>query len=111
LAYDYFSKYLSDPTEDVRVATENLLADILREIRDVTTVSRQLQQRLKSKSSVESLRHVECEPENLPDLNLESAERALLFLENDDEQEILAHESQIKNTGPSEFGDRDVGGE
>jgi hypothetical protein len=85
-----------------------LLADILREIRDVTTVSRQIQQHPKSKSSVESLRRVECEPEILPDLDLESAERALLMLE-DDEQEI--YESQIRNTGSSEFGDRDIGGE
>ena len=108
MIYDYFSKYLSDPTEDVRVATENLLADILREMRDVTTVSRQLQHLPKSKTSVESLRRVEYEPEILPDLNMESAERALLILEND-EQEI--HEGQIRNGGPSEFGDRDVGGE
>ena len=33
-------KYLSDPTEDVRVATENLLADFLREIRDISEVRR-----------------------------------------------------------------------
>lgn len=35
-------KYLSDPIEDVRIATENLLADFLREIRDVTYVARHL---------------------------------------------------------------------
>lgn len=33
-------KYLSDPTEDVRVATENLLADFLREIRDISEIRR-----------------------------------------------------------------------
>jgi vacuole morphology and inheritance protein 14 len=86
-----------------------LLADILHEIRDVTTVSRQLQQRPKSKSSMESLRRNEFEPEILPELNMESAERSLLLLEND-EQEILVHESQIRNAGQPEF-DRDIGGE
>jgi vacuole morphology and inheritance protein 14 len=111
LTYDHFSKYLSDPREDVRVPTENLLTDILREIRDVTTVSRQLQQRPKPKTPVELLRSVEWEPEDLPDLSLESAERALLILENDDEQEISVHERQIRNTGPSGLGDRDIGGE
>ncbi|TFK20368.1 ARM repeat-containing protein [Coprinopsis marcescibilis] len=40
---DGLLKYLSDPTEDVRVAAENLLADFLRELQDVTMVSRQLE--------------------------------------------------------------------
>lgn len=35
-------KYLSDPIEEVRIATENLLADFLHEIRDVTYVARHL---------------------------------------------------------------------
>jgi len=89
-----------------------LLADFLREIRDVTTVSRQLEQHPKSKTPAESLRRVESEAEILPDLNLESAERALLMLEND-EQETSVHGSQIsaRNAGPSEFDDRDIGGE
>ena len=112
MTYVHFSKYLSDPTEDVRVATENLLADLLREIRDVTTVSRQLPQRPKSKTPAESLPRVETEVEVLPDLNLESAERALLMLEND-EQETSAHGSQTsaRNAGSLEFDDRDIGGE
>lgn len=40
---------------------------------------------------------------------MESAERSLLMLEND-EQEISGHESQIRNAGQPEF-DRDIGGE
>ena len=72
-------------------------------------MSRQLQHRPKSKTSVESLRRNESEPENLPELNMESAERSLLMLE-DDEQEILVHESQGRITGAPEF-DRDIGGE
>lgn len=72
-------------------------------------MSRQLK-RPKSKTSAESLRRTECEPEILPELNMESAERSLLMLEND-EQEFLAHESQSRNAGPPEFHDRDIGGE
>ncbi|KAI6166239.1 vacuolar protein 14 C-terminal Fig4p binding-domain-containing protein [Pisolithus thermaeus] len=37
---DGLLKYLSDPTEDVRVATERLLADFVREIRDVSELRR-----------------------------------------------------------------------
>jgi vacuole morphology and inheritance protein 14 len=43
------SKYLSDPTEDVRVATENILADFLREIRQVTSVRKRAEEQAKSK--------------------------------------------------------------
>ncbi|KDQ15363.1 hypothetical protein BOTBODRAFT_31687 [Botryobasidium botryosum FD-172 SS1] len=38
---DGLLKYLSDPTEDVKVATENLLADFLREIREIAKVQQQ----------------------------------------------------------------------
>jgi vacuole morphology and inheritance protein 14 len=33
-------KYLSDPSEDVRIATENQLAEFLREIKEVTLVQK-----------------------------------------------------------------------
>ena len=33
-------KYLSDPGEDVRVATEVVLSEFLKEIRDITSVAR-----------------------------------------------------------------------
>lgn len=77
-------KYLSDPTEDVRVATENLLADFLREIRDVTVVSQQLRQQGKTQTETESARRPDGDGERLPDLTLENAERALYMLENDE---------------------------
>ncbi|KIM46438.1 hypothetical protein M413DRAFT_314769 [Hebeloma cylindrosporum] len=90
---DGLLKYLSDPTEDVRVATENLLADFLRELRDVTFVSRQLQQHAKLKTPTESVRRGEGDGEKLPDLTLENAERALYMLEND-EHDSSAQDSQ-----------------
>jgi vacuole morphology and inheritance protein 14 len=46
-------KYLSDPTEDVRVATENILADFLREIRNVTNVRKKLEEKAKAKQAAE----------------------------------------------------------
>ena len=35
-----YRKYLSDPTQDVKVATENVLADFLRELREITILQR-----------------------------------------------------------------------
>jgi hypothetical protein len=40
LSYPPSSKYLSDPTEDVRVATEVVLSEFLKEIRTITAVTR-----------------------------------------------------------------------
>lgn len=92
-------KYLSDPTEDVRVATEILLADFLRELRDVTVVSRQLEQQGITKTPADSIRRGgKSDVEKLPDLTLENAERALYMLENEE------HE---RSTESSPFGQRD----
>ena len=48
-------KYLSDPTEDVRVATEVVLSEFLKEIRDITVVARKThnEQAAKQETSVE----------------------------------------------------------
>jgi vacuole morphology and inheritance protein 14 len=48
---DVIRKYLSDPTEDVRVATEHLLADFLREVRHVTNVRKKIEERAKAKQA------------------------------------------------------------
>ncbi|KAF8204638.1 vacuolar protein 14 C-terminal Fig4p binding-domain-containing protein [Pholiota molesta] len=97
---DGLMKYLSDPTEDVRVATENLLADFLRELRDVTIVSQQLEQQGKLKTPAESIRRGRVDGEKLPDLTMENAERALYMLENDEHD---------RSTQSSQFGHRDDG--
>ena len=64
-------KYLSDPTEDVRIAAENQLAEFLREIREVTIVRkhREEQERLREVEREERNR-VEAEQtkERLPDI-------------------------------------------
>ncbi|KAI0034126.1 vacuolar protein 14 C-terminal Fig4p binding-domain-containing protein, partial [Vararia minispora EC-137] len=50
---DGLLKYLSDPTEDVRIATDNQLAELLREIKEVTIVQkrREAEQRLKDSTA------------------------------------------------------------
>ncbi|KAF9528014.1 vacuolar protein 14 C-terminal Fig4p binding-domain-containing protein [Crepidotus variabilis] len=105
--FDGLLKYLSDPTEDVTVATENLLADFLREIKDVTIVSRQLQQQTRPQPpSIDAMRRPDIEPERLPDLTLENAERALYMLEND---ENSVHSSQRAPDDGFAMNEKDTG--
>lgn len=103
-------KYLSDPTEDVRVATETILADFLREIRDVSIVRRQLDELGKGQTPSESLRHVDIgEKEKLPELTLEISEKAVFI--NDNEQASFDGESLLKDDNASaNIDDRNIGG-
>ncbi|KAI0080789.1 ARM repeat-containing protein [Panus rudis PR-1116 ss-1] len=87
---DGLLKYLSDPTEDVRIATENLLADFLREIKEVTAVQkRQQEAQLKARREAETASHltrrtVDGEGEKLPDITMTHSERAAFIPEHDD---------------------------
>ncbi|KIJ13274.1 hypothetical protein PAXINDRAFT_177021 [Paxillus involutus ATCC 200175] len=95
---DGLLKYLSDPTEDVRVATENILADFLREIRDISV----LRQRREDVAESSEQRRSD---EKLPDITLSHSERALFIPENDVicdyDGEFSEHkpEKEIRSTG------------
>jgi len=80
------------------------LADFLRELREVTLVSRQFRQQLKAQPLVEPNRRTDADGEKLPDLTLENAERALYMLENDD------HSIQSSQRGVEDGFDIDTGG-
>ncbi|KAI0340907.1 ARM repeat-containing protein [Trametopsis cervina] len=84
---DGLLKYLSDPTEDVRIATENLLADFLREIRDVTLVQRHHEDQLKAKKAAEAehVSRTDGDKEKLPDITMAASERAAFVPEYDEE--------------------------
>lgn len=84
------------------------MADFLREIRDVTLVSRQLND-IRNKTPAESIRRPDTASEKLPDMSLESAERAVFIAEND-EKSTLANDSSLKDEGTSEVDYRDNGG-
>ncbi|TFK94207.1 ARM repeat-containing protein [Polyporus arcularius HHB13444] len=85
---DGLLKYLSDPTDDVRVATESLLADFLREIREVTLVQKRAEEQFKAKREAtvtEQPRRTDAEKDKLPDITMDhDAERAPFLTENDD---------------------------
>ncbi|KNZ77227.1 VAC14 like protein, partial [Termitomyces sp. J132] len=107
--FDGLLKYLSDPTEDVRVATETILADFLREIRDVSIVRRQLDEQAKGQTPAESLRHIDVgEKEKLPELTLETSEKVAFI--NDNEQASFDGESLSKDDNASAAtDDRNIG--
>lgn len=84
------------------MATESLLAEFLKEIRDVTLVTRELEQATKRKTPVDSIHRPEVEGEKLPDINLENAERALYMLENDEHD--APHEEDMSDIDPNDTG-------
>ncbi|RDB19828.1 Protein VAC14 [Hypsizygus marmoreus] len=105
---DGLLKYLSDPTEDVRVATETILADFLREIRDVSIVRRQTEEQTKTKTArpAESLRRVDM-PEKLPELTMDTTEKAAFIADNDYQS---SHDSEFAaKEDVSNVDDRDTG--
>ena len=107
-------KYLSDPTEDVRIATENLLADFLREIRHVTGVHHRQHEepgKAKREAEVASVRSrgVDGDREKLPDITMLHSERATFIPENDDAS-ILDNDSDTHlNEKDHESDGRDIG--
>lgn len=104
-------KYLSDPTEDVRIATENLLADFLREIRDVTLVQRHHEDQLRVKRAAEAEhlpRSTDGEKEKLPDITMANSERAA-FVPEYDEESIDDDSTSPFDEKDGDFEDRDTG--
>jgi vacuole morphology and inheritance protein 14 len=91
-------KYLSDPTEDVRVATENILADFLREIRHVTAVRKRLEERAKAKRDGD-----------IPEENEEAEESQTNTFSNESTANSVL-ESSSRDEHASELNVRDLGG-
>ncbi|KAF5358988.1 hypothetical protein D9758_004832 [Tetrapyrgos nigripes] len=97
---DGLLKYLSDPTEDVRVATEILLADFLRETRDVSTVTKKTEEQAKSK-------HPEQDEDSLHQFDSQDSEEPAAFLPDHEGQPYENHES--KEDYASDIDLRDTG--
>ncbi|THV08261.1 ARM repeat-containing protein [Dendrothele bispora CBS 962.96] len=88
--FDGVLKYLSDPLEDVRVATEVLLGDFLREIRDVSLVRRRAEEQAKQKLVVQD---TESRSESPADVT-HSMERTAFLPENDDHRPSQNHDAR-----------------
>ncbi|KAJ7741096.1 vacuolar protein 14 C-terminal Fig4p binding-domain-containing protein [Mycena metata] len=107
---DGLLKYLSDPTEDVRVATETLLADFVREIRDVSVVRKRAEEKARSKrDDSSSVRQSDLGgDDSLPDFSVDHSERSAFIAENDGDSNY-GDESALKEDPPPEIDYRDTG--
>ncbi|KAJ7094447.1 vacuolar protein 14 C-terminal Fig4p binding-domain-containing protein [Mycena belliarum] len=106
---DGLLKYLSDPTEDVRVATETLLADFVREIRDVTVVRQRAEEKAKSIRDNSSIRRSDVDGEDrLPDFSVDQSERSAFIADKDDRSND-GDESVTKEDPPLDIDYRDTG--
>ena len=104
-------KYLSDPTEDVRIAAENQLAEFLREIREVTVVRkhREEQERLReAKPEENTWTETEAIKERSSDIAISDTERATLLNGN----LLLAPSSEVDKQNEVELDmiERNLGG-
>lgn len=80
------SKYLSDPNEEVRTATKNLLAGFLKEMRDIAMVQKRADERArlaKETDQSEQGRRYDADREKLPDITMSHPERAAFLPEDD----------------------------
>ena len=106
-------KYLSDPTEDVRIAAENQLAEFLREIREVTIVRkhREEQQRLRD---IESEEHNRVDAERIKERSSETAALSdtdrVSFLNGDSSPAPPVDVEKPNGDAESEVHERDIGG-
>ncbi|KAJ7228314.1 vacuolar protein 14 C-terminal Fig4p binding-domain-containing protein [Mycena pura] len=106
---DGLLKYLSDPTEDVRVATETLLADFVREIRDTTVVRKRAEEKAKAQRDSSSVRQSELGVDDRqPEFSLNPFERSAFIAENDDHSNY-GDESALKDDLPPDVEYRDNG--
>ncbi len=106
-------KYLSDPTEDVRIAAENQLAEFLREIREVTVVRkhREEQQRLRDMESEEHNRvDVERVKERPSDIAALSDTDRVSFLNGDSSLAPPLDVEKQNVDAESDVNERDIGG-
>lgn len=101
-------KYLSDPIEDVRVATEVLLADFLREIRDVSVVRKRADKLAKATSSVGDAESINrSESGQTAEYPLTHSPERAAFLPDDDHK---YSDSEFKDDRASDVDIRDTGG-
>ncbi|KAG8863796.1 hypothetical protein FRB96_007633 [Tulasnella sp. 330] len=105
---DGLLKYLSDPTVDVRVSTENLLAEFLQEVRDIAVAQKRREEKLRSQRDVQagSERNGIRAEELLPDITVVPAGRQA-FIQGDDGSGIES-DGEGSDVG-DEIQDRDTG--
>lgn len=98
------SKYLSDPTEDVKVATEKILLDFLHELRDIAVVQKKAEERARTQRDVDAYEQGRRADDRLPDITMTHPERAAFLPEGDKaatQERETVQDVDIKDTGGS----------
>jgi vacuole morphology and inheritance protein 14 len=94
------------------VATETLLAEFLREIRDVSIMRKRNEEHAKAKKDKEQSEPTRRpDAEKLPDINLSHPERAVFLQEDDDAVSDTEEQAGFKDEIKAEVDHRDNGGE
>ena len=103
------SKYLSDPTEDVRIATENQLGEFLREIREVTIVRKVKEEQYKAREAEQADRsRPDAEKEKSTDVNPPQTDPAVFL--RDSESALDENDNEkINGVDDSDIPERDTG--
>ncbi|KAH9036056.1 ARM repeat-containing protein [Lactarius deliciosus] len=109
---DGLLKYLSDPTEDVRITAENQLAEFLREIREVTIVRKHREEQQRA-GDVESEDHNRVDAERVKERSsdiaaLSDTER-VSFLNGDSSLALPLDVEKPNGDAESDGHERDVG--
>lgn len=92
------------------MATEGLLADFLREIKQVTFVQKRHEEQLKAKREAtitEASRRIEADKDKLPDITMDQSEHANFIPEND---EVFDNDLETPEEKPEDQELRDTGG-
>lgn len=93
------SKYLADPTEDVRTATENLLADFLRELRDIAIVQKRAEEKARHMRELEAYEQARKADDRLPDITMTHPERAAFLPEGEANTADSSADADVKDIG------------
>lgn len=94
------------------MATETLLADFLREIRDVSIVRRRNEEHAKTKKDKEQFEPIRRpDADKLPDITLSHPERAAFLQENDSNLSDSEEDAGFKDEIKAELDHRDNSGE
>jgi len=94
------------------VATETLLAEFLREIRDVSIVRKRNEEQARAKKDKEQSEPTRRpDAEKLPDITLSHPERAAFLQEDDDTVSDTEEQTGFKDEIKAEVDHRDNGGE
>lgn len=93
------SHYLSDPNDDVQIATKNLLADFLQEMKTIAAVQRRTEEKIRHIREPNIHEDERRNEERLPDITMMHSERVAFIPEGEHHDGEAGAEVDLKDTG------------